>query len=376
MAVPLLELNTQNLALEAGLKEAFERVLRSGMFIQGAELTGFESEVAALLGVKHAIGVSSGTDAILLALMALEIEAGDEVICPSFTFFATAGCVARVGATPVFVDSRADTFNVDVADIARKITPRTKAIMPVHLFGQCADMDAILELARARGLRVIEDGAQAMGATYCGRQAGAMGDFGTFSFFPSKNLGGFGDSGMLITNDDALVERATLLRNHGAKPKYYHQFIGGNFRMDALQCALLRVKLPHYGTYTERRRANAAHYTEQLSKLSGIGSKLILPMAQPGMGHIWNQYTLRVVGAGRRDALREFLSARKIGAEIYYPVPLHAQECFAYVGAANADFPIANQLANEVLSIPIFPELKREQLDEVIAAIGDWLAQS
>lgn len=387
MAVPLLELNTQNLALEGELKVAFERVLRSGMFIQGAELTGFEAEVGRMIGAKHAIGVSSGTDAILLALMALEIGPGDEVICPSFTFFATAGCVARVGATPVFVDSKADSFNVDVADVARKITKRTKAIMPVHLFGQCAEMDALLELARAKGVRVIEDGAQAMGATYKGRQAGTMGDFGTFSFFPSKNLGGFGDSGMLVTNDDALAERATLLRNHGAKPKYYHKFIGGNFRMDALQCALLRVKLSHYSAYTEGRRRNAAYYREELSQLPGVesngvsseragrdGLKIILPQAFEGMGHIWNQFTLRLPGEGRRDALRDFLAARKIGAEIYYPVPLHAQECFAYVGTARESLPVANRLANEVLSIPIYPELKREQLDEVIGAIAEWLS--
>src|SRR3954471_11655070 len=264
MAVPLLDLNAQNLAMEGELKAAFERVLRSGHFIMGPEAVAFEKEIAQFLGVKHALGVSSGTDAILLALMALEIKAGDEVICPTFTFFATAGCIARTGAAPVFVDSDPVTFNVDPDDVARKITKKTKAIMPVHLFGQCAEMDAILALAREKGVRVIEDGAQALGATYKGRQAGTMGDFGTFSFFPSKNLGGFGDSGLLVTNDDALAERATLLRVHGAKPKYYHKFVGANFRMDALQCALLRVKLPHCRSYNERRAANAAYYNEKL----------------------------------------------------------------------------------------------------------------
>jgi dTDP-4-amino-4,6-dideoxygalactose transaminase len=373
MAVPLLDLNAQNLPLEAELKGAFERVLRSGQFILGPEAVAFEREIAQFIGMKHALGVSSGTDAILLALMALEIKAGDEVICPTYTFFATAGCVARSGATPVFVDSLPDSFNVDPADIARKITPRTKAIIPVHLFGQCAEMDPILAVAKEKGIRVIEDGAQALGASYKSLQAGTMGDFGTFSFFPSKNLGGFGDSGLLITNDDALAERATLLRTHGSKPKYYHKFVGANFRMDPLQCALLRVKLPHYNVYTERRQANAAYYSEKLSKLPGVGSKLILPKAEKDRGHIWNQYTLRVIGAGRRDSLKNHLAERKIGTEIYYPVPMHQQECFAYIGAKKESLPIANRLAEEALSIPIYPELKREQLDEVIAAIGDWL---
>jgi len=383
MAVPLLDLNAQNLALEPELKAAFERVLRSGQFILGPEAVAFEKELAHRIGAKHALGVSSGTDAILLALMALEIKAGDEVICPTYTFFATAGCIARAGATPVFVDSDPVSFNVDPADVARKITKKTKAIMPVHLFGQCADMDPILALARGKGIRVIEDGAQALGATFHGRQAGTMGDFGTFSFFPSKNLGGFGDSGLLTTNDDALAERATLLRTHGSKPKYYHKFVGGNFRMDPLQCALLRTKLPHYNRYTERRQANAAYYTEQFSKLPGVkissanpdaSAKLLLPIAASNRGHIWNQYTLRAIGEGRRDALKDYLAAKGIGAEIYYPVPMHQQQCFAYLGTERESFPVANLLAQQALSIPIFPELRREQLDEVISAIGEFVA--
>jgi dTDP-4-amino-4,6-dideoxygalactose transaminase len=382
MAVPLLDLNAQNLALETELKTAFERVLRSGQFILGPEGIAFEKEVAQMIGAKHALGVSSGTDAILLALMALEINAGDEVICPTYTFFATAGCIARAGATPVFVDSDPVSFNVDPTDIARKITKKTKAMMPVHLFGQCADMDPIMAIARERGVRVIEDGAQALGATYKGRQAGTMGDFGTFSFFPSKNLGGFGDSGMLVTNDDALAERATLLRTHGSKPKYYHKFVGGNFRMDPLQCALIRTKLPHYNRYTERRQANAAYYTEQLSKIKGVevssakpspGAKLLLPVTETNRGHIWNQYTLRVINEGKRDALKNHLTAKGIGSEIYYPVPMHQQECFAYVGTKSESLPVANLLAEQALSIPIFPELKPEQLDEVIAAIREFL---
>ena len=360
MAVPLLQLNAQNLALESELKAAFERVLHSGQFILGPELTAFESECARMIGTKHALGVSSGTDAILLALMALDIKAGDEVICPSFTFFATAGCIARVGATPVFVDSEEGTFNIDPADVARKITKRTKAIIPVHLFGRCAEMDRI---GRQNGIAVIEDAAQSLGSTYSGKQAGTIGEFGCFSFFPSKNLGGFGDSGLLTTNDDALAERATLLRMHGAKPKYYHKFIGGNFRMDALQCALLRIKLPHYASYNENRGRNAAYYAEKLTGLKDI----VLPAQLEG--HIWNQYTLRVIGKGRRDALKEHLTAKGIGCEIYYPVPLHQQECFAYLKTSKESLPVANRLAEEVLSIPIFPELKREQLDEVVAAV-------
>jgi dTDP-4-amino-4,6-dideoxygalactose transaminase len=364
VAVPLLQLNTQNLALESELKAAFERVLRSGQFILGPELTAFESECARMIGAKHALGVSSGTDAILLALMALDIKAGDEVICPSFTFFATAGCIARVGATPVFVDSDEGTFNIDPADVARKITKRTKAIIPVHLFGRCAEMDRI---GRENGIAVIEDAAQSLGATDNGKQAGTIGDFGCFSFFPSKNLGGFGDSGLLTTNDDALAERATLLRVHGAKPKYYHKVIGANFRMDALQCALLRIKLPHYASYNEKRRANALHYSTMLTGLKDI----LLPTHV--RGHIWNQYTLRVLGRGRRDALKEHLASKGVGSEIYYPVPLHQQECFAYLNTPRESLPVANRLADEVLSIPIFPELKREQLDEVVAAMRGFV---
>jgi dTDP-4-amino-4,6-dideoxygalactose transaminase len=375
MAVPLLDLNAQNLLLESELKSAFERVLRSGHFILGPEVVAFEKDLAVMIGSKHAISVSSGTDAILLALMALDIKAGDEVICPTYTFFATAGCIARTGATPVFADSDPVSFNVDPADIARKITARTKAIMPVHLFGQCADMDPILDLARSRGIPVIEDGAQALGSTYKGRQAGTMGSFGSFSFFPSKNLGGFGDSGMLVTNDDSLAERATLLRTHGSKPKYYHKFVGGNFRMDPLQCALLSVKVPHYTRYTQQRQSNAAYYTEKLSALPGLSSKITLPTASTDRaGHIWNQYTLRIAGAGKRDDLKNFLTAKSIGSEIYYPVPMHAQECFAYLGSKSKNFPVANALASEALSIPIFPELRRDQLDEVISVIREWCA--
>lgn len=374
MAVPLFDTKIQNNALSADLQAAFARVLASGQFILGPEVQGFERQCAEYLGVKHALGISSGTDAILLALMALGIGPGDEVICPSFTFFATAGCVARTGATPVFCDVRADTFNLDVADAARRITPRTKAIIPVHLYGQAAEMEALNALARQHGFKVIEDACQAVGATQGGRSVGGLGDFGTFSFFPTKNLGAFGDAGLLTTNDDALAQRATLLRNHGAHPKYYHQFVGGNFRLDALQAALLAVKLPQLDGYTQRRTANAARYRAQLNGLPGVGTRLILPASQSGNGHAWNQFTVRLPGAGRRAALRDWLAARQIGTEIYYPVPLHAQACFAALRQTDTDLPVSARLAGEVLSLPIFPELTAAQQDEVVAAVADFLA--
>lgn len=390
MAVPLLDVNAQNLPLEGELKNAFERVLRSGQFIMGSEITDFEAEIARMCSVKHAVGVTSGTDAILLALMALGIGPGDEVLTPTFTFFATAGCVARTGATPVFVDACPQCFNLDVNDAAKKITSKTKAIIPVHLFGQSAEMDAVLELGRKHNLAVIEDAAQSMGAAYKGRQIGSMGTFGTFSFFPSKNLGGFGDGGMLVCNDDALAEKARLLRTHGSKPKYYHKVVGANFRLDSLQAALLRVKLPQYSGYTAKRKANAAYYTEKLSRLPGVhlpsataqcpvpdtdaGARIILPVAREGMDHIWNQFTLRLPKAGDRDRLKNFLTQKKIGCEIYYPVPMHLQECFAHLGVGPGSLPVAERLAAEVISIPIFPELTRAQQDEVISALQAFLA--
>jgi len=323
--------------------------------------------------------------------MALDIGPGDEVLCPSFTFFATAGCVSRVGAKPVFVDSCPVCFNLDLRDATRRITPRTKAILPVHLFGQSADMDGVRDLASKHGLRVIEDAAQAMGATYQGKQVGTIGDFGTISFFPSKNLGALGDAGALLTNDETLFAKAKILRLHGMDPKYYHQVIGGNFRLDALQAALLAVKLPHFNGYTEGRRRNAALYTERLSKLLGVkiaqtsncgctqdanakeDARLILPVACPNNGHIWNQYTLRVIGTGRRDALRAHLTARGIGAEIYYPLPLHEQACFADLGYKPDDFPWAHRLASEVISLPIYPEIPAEQIEQVCAVIAEFL---
>jgi dTDP-4-amino-4,6-dideoxygalactose transaminase len=395
--VPLLDLIPENLALAGELTSAFTRVLNSGRFILGPEVEEFERNAAVLTGAKHAIGVSSGTDAILLALMALGIGPGDEVICPSFTFFATAGCVARAGATPVFADCCPVSFNLDVEDARRRITPRTRAIMPVHLFGQTAAMDEILELARQHALPVIEDAAQAIGASYRGRGAGSMGDFGTFSFYPSKNLGGFGDSGLLITNQDELASKGRLLRSHGENPKYFHQRVGANFRMDPLHAALLGVKLPHLAEYTRRRQQNAARYTNELSKIPGVcmpqasasppcnprRAGIILPVAYPHNVHIWNQYTLRVVSGAEwnrsenpRNALRQFLAGREIGTETYYPRPMHLQECFAVAGRVPEPLPVSERLAVECVSLPIAPNLTREQQDFVVASIAEFLADA
>lgn len=370
MPVPLLDVNAQNHPIQDELRAAFDKVLASGQFIMGAEVEKFEALVADFVGAKHAIGVSSGTDAILLALMALGIGPGDEVICPSFTFFATAGCIARTGATPVFCDCEADYFNIDFDSAEQCVTERTKAVIPVHLFGQSVDMKRCAEFAKKHGLAVVEDTAQSLGARRDGLACGAMADFGTYSFFPSKNLGGLGDGGLLVTQTDELAEIAIKMRNHGMHPRYYHQMVGGNFRLDALQAALLSVKLGHYADYIRLRQEHAASYHQQLAGIDG----LILPQVEAGNEHIWNQFTLRVSG-GRRDALRQSLLDRGIGCEIYYPVPMHQQECFAHLAAAaQSSFAVTEQLASEVLSIPVYPELAQSQQDEVIAAIRSFFA--
>ena len=369
--VPLLDLNQQNQPLAAELKDTFARVLDSSQFILGPEVTEFERQVAAGVGATHAIGVSSGTDALLLSLMALDIGPGDEVLCPSFTFFATAGSVSRTGATPVFVDSLDDDFNLDLEDAARRVTDKTKAIIPVHLFGQAADMDAVQRLASAHDLMVLEDAAQSMGTQFGEKKAGTMGDLCAFSFFPSKNLGGFGDGGMITTNDDALAERVRILRVHGGAPKYYHKAIGGNFRLDPLQAALLRAKLGHLPVYIAKRRANAATYLKRLAESVPVREgRLLLPSEMSGRTHTWNQFTLRVTN-GKRDALMEHLAANQIGSAIYYPVPLHRQECFSNLAGVEARLPICEKMADEVLSIPIYPELSTEQIDQVINTIAN-----
>jgi dTDP-4-amino-4,6-dideoxygalactose transaminase len=376
-SVPLLDLKRQNKECEGALRAAFERVLASGQFILGPEVDAFEQECASLLGTKHAIAISSGTDALLLAFMTLGIAAGDEVICPSYTFFATAGCVARLGARPVFVDVKPCCFNMDPALIERAITPRTKAIVPVHLFGQVCSMDPLLEIARRKRIPVVEDAAQSLSARYRGRAAGTLGDMGCYSFFPSKNLGAFGDAGLLTTSDDGLAEKARVLRVHGAKPKYYHRLVGGNFRIDALQAALLRVKLPLLARYTEARRRNAARYRDALSArgLDGSsGAPLELPrVCEPDP--IWNQFVLRVPGEGRRDALVAHLKERKVGTEIYYPVPLHRQDCFAALGYAEGSLPVSECAARETLAVPVFPELEPEEIDYVVDSIARFFGK-
>jgi len=364
MAVPLLEFTRQHGPLEAEFRAAFDRVLATNHFILGPEVTALEREIAAYTQTRHAIGMSSGTDALIVAMMALGIGPGDEVLCPVFTFFSTAGSIARLGATPVWVDVLPDTFNIDLGDAERKITARTKAIVPVHLFGQACDMECLMALARQHELKVIEDAAQSIGARFGDRPVGSIGDFGAYSFYPTKNLGGFGDGGMLVTNDDHLADMALWLRNHGMNPKYHHRYIGGNFRLDALQAAMLRIKLPHLPALHEARRAHAAHYDTHLADIDG----LVLPYCRPGNYHVYNQYTIRITG-GRREALRAHLAKHQIGSEIYYPISLDRQECFQGVGRGGENIRIGHQLAEEVLSIPVFPEMTSAERDEVVAVL-------
>ncbi len=381
ITVPLLDLGPQNRALESQYTQAFKEVLNSNAFIMGPRLEAFEKACAEFLGVKHALGVSSGTDALLLALMALDLKPGDEVLIPAFTFFATAGSVARLGAVPVWVDVDPHTFNLDLKDAARKVGPKTRAMMPVHLFGQSCDLVALKDFAATHRLQVVEDAAQSMGARWQGRATMSVGEFGATSFFPSKNLGGFGDSGLVTTQDDALAERARILRVHGMQPKYYHQMVGANFRMDPLQAALLHLKLPHLPGYNCARAGNANFYHQACLAQAGIElnqpghsaqAKLLLPRDFSQQG-IWNQFTLRVLH-GRRDALKQFLTQRKIGCEIYYPVPLHRQVCFQGVGRGAETAPVAEQLAQEVLSIPIYPEISAEQRQWVAQSLIDFAA--
>jgi dTDP-4-amino-4,6-dideoxygalactose transaminase len=368
--VPLLDLTRTDAETTRELEAAFQRVLQSGHFILGPEVAAFERECAAYLGASHALGVSSGTDALIVALMALGIGPGDEVICPTYTFFATAGSIWRVGARPVFVDCDPSTYNADPDDVARKISPRTKAIVPVHLFGQCAEMAPLSALAKEKGIPLIEDAAQAIGARCGAEAAGTLGSIGCFSFFPSKNLGGFGDAGLVVTSDDALAEKMGILRAHGAKPKYHHRVVGGNFRLDALQAALLRVKLARVERYTAARRHNAARYAELLVGLPGIR----VPEARVP-GHVYNQFVLRVEGEGRRDRLQAFLQQRGVGTEVYYPVPMHRQECFAELGYHEGDLPTAERAARETLAIPVFPELLEEELAYVVEQVREFATE-
>lgn len=368
--VPLIDVYRQFQPLKEEILAAIAQVCESGRFVLGPDCHDLEREMAAYCGASHGVSCASGSDALLLALMATDIGPGDEVICPSYTFFATASAVWRLGAKPVFVDIDPATFNICPAAIEAAITPATKAIIPVHLFGQCADMDAVDAVAARHHLLVITDACQAIGAEYRGRRAGSLGRIACFSFYPTKNLGGFGDGGMLTTSDSALADRLELLRGHGMRPRYYHREVGINSRLDSIQAAVLRIKLRHLETWTEMRRANAARYT-QLFAERGLDRIVGLPVEAPHARHVWNQYVIRVPD-GRRDALRAFLAERKIGTEIYYPVPLHEQECFQSLGYAAESLPETYRAARETVALPCFPELTCDEQVTVVGAIAEF----
>ena len=368
MPVPLLDLTRQYEPLREEFRSAIDRVCDSQRFILGSEVEDFEREAGAMLSVAHAVGVTSGTDALLEALMALGVGPGDEVVMPTFTFFATAGVVARLGATPVFVDIDPVDFCIHPQELGERIGPRTRAVIPVHLFGQTADMGAVMEAAGS--VPVIEDCAQAWGADFYGRQVGSIGLMGAFSFFPSKNLGCFGDGGLITTADAGLDAKLRELRVHGQSGPYEHPTVGGNFRLDSIQAAILRVKLPHVPGWVEGRRANAERY-RRLFEQSGLEGTVEMPSALPGRGHTFNQYVVRVP---RRDELRAFLAERGIGAAVYYPLPLHLQPCFEYLGYGEGDYPIAERASREVLALPVFPELTESELEEVVHAIEEFYA--
>lgn len=365
----MLDVAAQNGPLIDRLTETAANVIRSGHYILGPEVVAFEREVADYIGAEHAIGVSSGTDALMAALMALGIGPGHEVITTPFTFFATAGCIARVGATPIFVDIQPDTFNIDIEQVAAAVTSRTRAILPVHLFGQACDMEGLSAVAKKHSLPIIEDAAQAIGTKSQIGPVGTLGAYGCFSFFPSKNLGGFGDGGLVTTQDATLADKARVLRAHGSKPKYYHSVIGGNFRIDALQAALLRVKLPELEGWTARRRDNASRYDTAFAN-SGLDQTLLRPPTRRFEGHIYNQYVLRT---SRRDELQAHLQERKIATAIYYPVPLHRQECFAHLGYSEGSLPVSEQASGEVLALPIFAGLGEARQARIIDTVIRFL---
>ena len=384
MKVPLLDLKAQYETIRPEIEAAVREVLESQHFILGPFVQKCEEEIARYCNVSHAVGVTSGSDALIVCLMAEGIGPGDEVITTPYTFFATVGAITRLGATPVFVDIDPVTYNIAAEQIASKISPRTKAIIPVHLYGQSADMRTVLDVAKAHGLIVIEDAAQAIGTEFEGRRCGSMGEYGCFSFFPSKNLGAAGDAGMIVTNDAGRAEKLAILRAHGSKPKYYHRVVGGNFRLDALQAAIVSSKLKHLDDWTEGRRRNAARYNRLFSS-SGLNvcdsrewangrrgesrmPDVVLP-AMPADRHIFNQYVIRV---DARDQLRAALQAKGIGTEIYYPVPMHMQECFASLGHRAGDFPESEAAASQTLALPIYPELTDDQARYVVESIRDF----
>lgn len=363
----LLDLGTQHDSLRGELMQVLERALDSQQFILGPEVERFETAVASTLGIKHALGVSSGSDALLAALMALDVGPGDEVITTTFSFFATVGCIARLGATAVLTDVDAVTLNITAEAVAAAITPRTKAIIPVHLFGLMADMTGIMHVAEAHGIPVIEDACQAIGSTCDGRPAGGIGLAGCFSFFPSKNLGALGDAGLLTTNDDAFAQRLRMLRTHGSRKKYHHEIVGGNFRIDALQAGFLGVKLPHLDRWNSARRANARKYGE-LFHAAGL-DQVTLPAEAAGCTHTYHQYVIR---CSDRDGLRAHLANEGIGTEVYYPGPLHLQPCFADLGYGQGSLPVAERACLEVIALPIYPELETATQERVVGAVADF----
>ncbi len=370
MKVPLLDLRAQQEPLREAINHAIGRILDTTQFVLGAEVAELEREIAAYSNCEFGIGCASGTDALLLALMALGVGAGDEVITTPFSFFATVSSITRLGATPVFVDIDPLTYNLNVSQIEAEITQRTKAIMPVHLFGQCAEMDELIKLSEKYDIPLVEDAAQAIGAEDAGRRAGEMSAIGCFSFYPSKNLGGAGDGGMLTTNNPALAHKLSVLRVHGSEVKYYHKFVGLNSRLDGLQAAILRVKFPHLDGWSAARQRNAQTY-RKLFLDAGLAEHLGLPFERENVRHIYNQFTIRVFGE-KRDALKKFLTENEIGTDIYYPVPLHLQECFEYLGYKAGDLPESERAAKETLALPIYPELTAEQQQYVVAKIGEF----
>jgi len=368
--IPLLDLKTQYATIRDEVRAAMDRVVESQQFILGPDVEAFEDELAEYCGTAHAVGVSSGSDALLISLMAAGIGVGDEVITTAYSFFASAGAIARVGARPVFVDISADDYNIDPERVEAAVTSRTRALLPVHLFGQTADMDPIMDLAAKHGLLVIEDAAQAIGAEYRGRRAGSIGDFGCFSFFPSKNLGGFGDGGIVTTDAPNLAERLRLLRGHGAKPKYHSRTIGGNFRLDTLQAAVLRVKLRHLDEWTAGRRRNADRYRSLLGGLPTQGERSVSPPTDvPQRKHVYNQFVVRTPG---RESLRAYLSQAQIGSEVYYPIPLHLMDAFGSLGHSLGEFPLSEGAASESLALPIYAELTEDMQQRVVDTIREW----
>ena len=366
MNVPLLDLRAQYSSIKSEVEAAIAEVMESQHFILGPRVEQCEQQVAAYSKCSFGIGVSSGSDALLVCLMAENIGPGDEVITTPYSFFATAGAIARLGATPVFVDIDPKTYNLETSQIRAKITRKTRAMIPVHLYGQMADMDPIMALASEHGLIVIEDAAQAIGSEYKGRRAGSIGHYGCFSFFPSKNLGGAGDGGMVVTNDAQRADKVRCLRGHGAKPKYYHKLIGGNFRLDAIQAAVVSAKLPHLDSWTAARQRNAEQY-DRLFKKAGV------PIGLPAVSasrHIFNQYVIRL---SDRDELQAYLKQQGVGTEVYYPVPLHLQECFAYLGHKAGAFPESERAAKETLALPIYPELTEPQARFVVDCVCEFL---